>query len=246
MPCVANKCHPTSNKTNMSDNLPQTEILIIDDDIILQELLHRFLCGQGFRVICAETGEKAAKTLTLCRPSLIVLDIIMPGKDGFYWLQWIKQNHPDTPVLVLSSQSSDQDRIQGLELGAEDYLTKPFHPKELLIRVRNILRFRPLPDKKIFMIGSCLFDPERELLIHWDIPTRLTPEETRLLLFFCQNPGEILTRDAISHALHGNEHHPLDRSIDMRVYRLKKKLNGTLDMSKHLQTVWRKGYRFIL
>lgn len=222
-------------------------ILIVDDDLVLQELLGQFLHQQGFQVTHAKNGEEASRILPQHTPALIILDIIMPGKNGLYWLQWIKQNCPHMPVLILSSQSSDQERIQGLELGAEDYLTKPFHPRELLIRVRNILRLYSNNGKKTFMIGSCLFDPERELLIRWEtVPTKLTPADTQLLLFFCQNAGQTLTRDAISHALHGNEHNPLDRKIDMQINRLKKRIGNTIDVSKHLQTVWRKGYRFIL
>jgi DNA-binding response OmpR family regulator len=139
-----------------------TRLLVVDDDLLLQAVLGQFLCLQGFHVTPAEHGEAAKTILLEQRIQLVILDIIMPDKDGLYWLQWIKENCPSLPVLILSSQSSDQDRIKGLELGADDYLTKPFHPKELLIRVSNLLRTHPNANpsasNKTFQIGIAILN----------------------------------------------------------------------------------------
>lgn len=191
-------------------------------------------------------GEGLQDFLQAQTPDLIILDIMMPGRNGLYWLSWLKDNHPEIPVLIMSAKDSMDDRMQGLELGAEDYLTKPFHPKELLIRLRNILRNKPAHKDQLIKIGEHYFDPAHERLIRQNTAIKLTSLETRLLEFFCQNAGQTLTRDAISIALHGNEHHPMDRGIDMHINRLRKKIEGDISQPRYLHTVWRKGYRLTL
>ncbi|MBJ6611715.1 MAG: response regulator transcription factor [Candidatus Thiothrix moscowensis] len=221
-------------------------ILIVDDDSVLQKLLEEYLPLHGFAVQGIANGDKIEDYLYAYSPALVVLDIVLPGKSGLYWLKHLKTVYPQLPVLVLSAQGNATDRLRGLELGANDYLPKPFHPKELLIRIRNILHSHPLSSTGTIRIGDHLFDPERELLLRKDGTIKLTSLDSLLLNFFCQHPGKVLSRDAISHALHGNDHAPLDRSIDMRINRLRKKLESDLDNPRHLHTVWRKGYRFIL
>ncbi|HRJ54274.1 MAG TPA: response regulator transcription factor [Candidatus Thiothrix moscowensis] len=219
-------------------------ILIVDDDSVLQKLLEEYLPLHGFAVQGIANGDKIEDYLYAYSPALVVLDIVLPGKSGLYWLKHLKTVYPQLPVLVLSAQGNAIDRLRGLELGASDYLTKPFHPKELLIRIRNILYGYPTTSHGTLRIGEHLFDPERELLLSKGGVVKLTSLDNQLLHFFCQHPGKILSRDAISHALHGNDHAPLDRSIDMRINRLRKKLEADLSNPRHLHTVWRKGYRF--
>lgn len=221
-------------------------ILLVDDDILLRVLLEEFVVMHGCVLHSLGQGDEMVEYLQGQQPDLIALDIMMPGKDGLYWLGWLRDNHPLMPVLLLSTRASARDRLKGLELGADDYLIKPFHPKEFLIRVGHILRNTAMPRSILTQIGEYQFDPVHECLFHRDAQIRLTTLETRLLSFFCQHSGQTLTRDAISHALTGNEHQPLNRSIDMAVNRLRKKLGEDLAAPKHLHTVWRKGYRFVI
>lgn len=221
-------------------------ILLVDDDILLRVLLEEFVVTHGCLLHSLGQGDHLVEYLQNQQPDLIALDIMMPGKDGLYWLAWLRDHYPLLPVLLLSTKASARDRLKGLELGAEDYLIKPFHPKEFLIRAGHILRNKSIPRRTLTQIGEYQFDPLHECLFHHDRQIRLTTLETRLLSFFCQNAGQTLTRDAISHALTGNEHQPLNRSIDMAINRLRKKLGENLTAPKHLYTVWRKGYRFVI
>ncbi len=235
-----------NNKQRTTDPI---NVLVIDDDAVLQAFVEAFLIQHGYTVCSAENGDIACKMLASQLPDIIVLDIIMPGRDGLFWLGWLKEYYPQIPVIILSSKTTPDDRVAGLDMGADDYLSKPFHPKELLIRINHVLR-RPVQEtagpQPALKIGDCHFQPDQELLIHTDNTRqiRLSPSETRLLLFLCRHADTTLTRDAISFSMHGNEHHPLDRRIDMQINRLRKKLNTITDASQHLHTVWRKGYRF--
>lgn len=223
-------------------------ILIIDDDETLQEVLNKFLQMRGYVVRSLVQGEQLANFLEQHQTDLILLDIVTPEKGGLHWMRWIRQHHPHIPVLILSSKSTPEERLQGLEYGARDYLTKPFHPKELLIRIQHILpaasHSEMMVNGETYTIGLQVFDPQRECLIRSGEPVKLTHHESRLLHFFCQHAGQILSRDTISQALYGNDHEPFDRKIDMQITRLRKKLQDDLKTPQHLHTVWRKGYRF--
>ena len=221
-------------------------ILVVDDDNVLQALLAHFLPMHGFVVQRALNTEQANLLIAETCPMLVILDILMPGMNGLEWIQQLRQQHPTLPVIIVSSQSSYEDRIQSLELGADDYIAKPFHPKELLMRIHNVLRHHNV-DTPYISIGPWQFFPEQALLRHTQgHETKLTTTEAQLLLFFHRNAGRILSRDAISVHLHGIEDNPLDRRIDMRINRLRKKLepNTKAEHARHLRTVWRQGYRF--
>lgn len=234
--------NPISQKV---DDAPVHRILLVDDDILLQKLLEEYLCAQNYQIDALLCGEEISNFFLYQKPDLILLDIMMPGKDGLHWLLWLKTHYPQIPVMLLSAKKSAQERLQGLELGAEDYLTKPFHPKELLIRIRNIMRHKTLHNGYVIhQIGSNLFDPVHEHLERDNTFIKLTTQESNLLDFFCQHPGKILTRDAISHAMNGNDYHPMNRSIDMTINRLRTKLAD--HPPRYLCTVWRKGYRLTL
>ncbi len=226
---------------------PRQEILLVDDDVVLHALLQEYLTAHHYHIHTLLSGEELEGFCQYSQPDLILLDIMLPGKDGLHWLEWIKKNHPHLPVMLLSAKKSADERLAGLEVGADDYLTKPFHPKELLIRIQHIMRHQPSQSNDpLIVIGDSLFNPVHENLRRDNTVIKLTTQENRLLQFFCQNAGQILTRDAISHALNGNDHPPLNRSIDMTINRLRKKLGDDADNPQHLRTVWRKGYRLML
>lgn len=232
---------------DVHQNTPSRQILLVDDDIVLHALLQEYLTAHDYRIHSLLNGEEIDVFCQSSPPDLVLLDIMLPGKDGLHWLGWIKKHHPHLPVMLLSAKKSADERLAGLEVGADDYLTKPFHPKELLIRIQNIIRHTPnKPSNNLITIGDNLFDPLHEKLERDNTVIKLTTQETCLLQFFYQNAGQILTRDAISHALSGNEHLPLNRSIDMTINRLRKKLGDDANDPKHLHTIWRKGYRLIL
>lgn len=223
------------------------QVLLVDDDILLQELLEVYLRDHNFHIHSLPCGEKMGEFLQHQTPNLILLDIILPGKDGLYWLAWSKEHYPHIPVILLSAKKSADERLHGLESGADDYLTKPFHPKELIIRIQHIMRHTPLATSyRTYQIGDKLFDPIHERLECESSHIKLTTQENTLLHFLCQHSGQILTRDSISHAVTGHEHHPLNRSIDMTINRLRKKLGDNASTPRYLCTVWRKGYRLIL
>lgn len=227
-------------------NTPNHKILLVDDDILLHALLQEYLTAHDYSIHGLLNGEEIDKFCQNNQPDLILLDIMLPGKDGLHWLEWIKKNHPHLPVMLLSAKKSPDERLAGLEIGADDYLTKPFHPKELLIRIQNIIRHIPTKPNNFIVIGNNLFDPMNSKLERDSTIIKLTTQENHLLQLFCQNTGQILTRDAISYALNGNEHQPLNRGIDMTINRLRKKLGDKAHNPTHLRTIWRKGYRLTL
>lgn len=235
---------------NKHHEITPVSVLVIDDDPMLQTFVETFLVAHGYRVFRAENGESARAVLASQTPDIITLDIIMPGKDGLFWLKWLNQNYPQIPVIILSCKTSPDERVAGLDMGADDYLSKPFHPRELLIRIRNILNrsSAEIPDQQpVLKIGSCHFYPEQALLVNTEnnaLQIKLSSLESHLLWFLYRHAGTTLTRDAISLDIYGMEHNPLDRRIDMQMNRLRKKLDTLTDASNHLHTVWRKGYRF--
>ncbi len=235
----------TLAKPELNNNSPY-RVLLVDDDVLLHKLLEEYFVAHGYQIQALTSGEEISKVLQHYQPGIILMDIMMPGKDGLHWLGWLKERYPHIPVLLLSAKKSAQERLHGLELGAEDYLIKPFHPKELLIRISNILRHQAPANGEPIQIGDYLFDHVQERLVNHETCIKLSTQETRLLQFLCRNAGQILTRDAISYAMNGNEHHPMNRSIDMQINRLRKKLGDDPANPVHLHTVWRKGYRLIL
>lgn len=229
-----------SNKTSH-------HILLVDDDLLLHTLLEEYFRAHGsYKIHALQDGEGLGLLIDKQQPDMIMLDIMLPGKDGWYWLDWLKRCHPHIPVLLLSAKNQPDDRLRGFESGAADYLIKPFHPGELLIRISHILHPQHITGHKRYQVGEYLFDPMQETLQAENSQIRLSTLESRLLLFFCENAGQTLTRDAISLALNGNEHHPLNRSIDMAITRLRKKLGDDKEKPQYLHTVWRKGYRLTL
>lgn len=228
-----------------ASDLEPSKILLVDDDEVLQQLLQEFLTSQGYLVSILSNGESVARFLDENSVDVIVMDILLPGQDGLHWLTWVKKNYQSLPVLILSSQRAVDDRIAGLQLGAEDYLIKPFHMTELLLRLKTVLRHKRPAEIKLSQSYNYCFDPEHALFFRDGKTIKLTTTETRLMRFLFDHAGKIVTRDEISEALRGNSHHPLDRSIDVHMNRLRKKIEDKPNLPKYLNTVWGKGYRFL-
>jgi len=227
-----------------TSDIPQ-QILIVDDDPILQAFLGDYLSQQGYQTRFTKQGESIEALLTQSPTDLIILDILLPGKDGFHWLAWLQQHYPTIKVIMLSVKNHDDDRVLGLESGALDYLAKPFNPRELLARINNLLQ-PPVRKNNICTFGEFSFDLNNPYLTKNNQDIKLTRTELLLLTYFCSHPDQLVTRDDLSQALRGDTHHPLDRSIDVHINRLRGKIEINPSSPKFIRTVWGKGYQFHL
>ena len=220
-------------------------ILVVDDDIRLRNLLSRFLKESGFRVSVAEDAAGARAHLDGLVFDLIVLDVMMPGEDGIVLTRSLRQDN-DVPILLLTAMGESEDRITGLESGADDYLTKPFEPRELLLRIRTILRrvsavpeARPADDEEDLVFGDLRFDPLRNLLWRGDDPIRLTDSEASLLRTFATAPGTVFSREDL---VDGDAGGGNARTIDVQITRLRRKIEPDPKVPRFLQTVRGRGY----
>ena len=213
-------------------------ILIIDDDQKIRELLKKFLENNSFRVSDAENTQQAKKIMETLIFDLLVIDIMMPGQNGLEFLKEIRQTN-SIPTLMLTAMSNPEDRLDGLEYGADDYMTKPFEPRELLLRIQNILKRRPENLKKNTNAGNTRFGPfsfnQKTLNLYKnDIPVHLTTSEQKLLSCFCKFPNKAFSRDDINNSLGGNME---TRSIDVAIARIRRKIEDDQRHPVYLQTV---------
>ena len=222
---------------------PETEdphVLVVDDDRRLRQLLKRYLGENGFRVTAAEDAAEARRALDSLAFDLIVLDVMMPGEDGLSLTRSLRRiSH--VPILLLTARTETEDRITGLESGADDYLGKPFEPRELLLRIHTILRrvatFGGGPGEDI-AFGACRFNPARGELTRDGELMRLTTREVQLLRMFCAHAGKVLSRLDIG------ENDQAERSIDVQINRLRRKIEPDPRNPVYLQTVRGEGYVF--
>lgn len=222
---------------------PQAEdeashVLLVDDDARIRTLLECFLRAQGFRVTSVETAAAARRKLSAFVFDVMVLDVMLPGEDGFSLLASLGRDRA-VPVLMLTALGDTDQRIQGLELGADDYLGKPFEPRELSLRLANLLRRAPKTVRRV-RFGAFVFDIQREELTEDGAPVRLTDRERRLLRLFATRPGATIARqDLVADEDLG------DRTIDVQINRLRRKLEADPAEPKYLQTIRGVGYRLL-
>ncbi len=224
-------------------------LLVVDDDAEVRELTGEYLRRQGFQVSLAEDGEEMNKLMEDTLPDLLVLDLMLPGEDGLSIARRLKGSG-NLPIIMLSAHGDPIDRIVGLEVGADDYIAKPFEPRELLARVRAVLRRLDAStgerqDTSI-RFGSFEVNFRSRWLRRDGEPVRLTRSEFDLLEVFITHPDRTLERDQIIELLGGVEMSPFDRSVDVRVARLRSKIEDDPAEPLHLKTVWGKGYMFSL
>ena len=229
-------------------------ILVVDDDQRLRTLLQRYLAEHGFRVSTAETAAEARDRLRFLEPDLLVLDVMMPGESGLDLTEALRRDRaaegrPDVPVLLLTARGAPEDRIAGFEAGADDYLGKPFDPRELVLRIRAMLRRAgpaapmvppPLPPSGPVTLGALEFDAERQELRGPEGAVRLTGSESALLALLADRAGEVLSREAIAEALGMDE--ASERAIDVAVTRLRRKVETDPREPRFLHTVRGRGY----
>jgi two-component system, OmpR family, phosphate regulon response regulator OmpR len=220
-------------------------IMVVDDDDRLRDLLRRYLVEQGCIVLTAAGAAPARDLLQHMDIDLIVLDVMMPEETGLQFLQGLRQTHQkNIPVLLLTAKGEASDRIAGFEGGADDYLTKPFEPKELLLRVQSILRRTALTSTKPLAIklGRWQFDPARDELTAGDDVQKLTEMEAHLLRLLLAEPGRALSRENLAEKSRGMIS---DRTIDVQVTRLRRKIEDDAKNPRVLVTVRGEGYRVI-
>ena len=225
------------------------QVLVVDDDAGIRDLLADYLAKQGLAVATARDGKEMDERLAAFHPDLIVMDLMMPGEDGLALTRRVKAAR-DVPVIMLSARGEDIDRIVGLEVGADDYLAKPFNPRELLARIRAVLRRgaggakAESGEDEVSRFGPFALNLASQSLSRegQDIP--LTQAEFTLLKLFVEHPNRALSRDQIMDWLKGFDRDPFDRSIDVRVTRLRKKLEDDPANPVYIRTVWGQGYLF--
>lgn len=224
-------------------------LLIIDDDERIRGLLQKFLQKHGYMVSVARDAAHARRLLSGLEFDLLVVDVMMPGEDGFQLTRDLRRTMT-TPILLLTARGDAADRITGLELGADDYLAKPFEPKELLLRVHAILRRVPKDDRlpeppRTLQLGTVRYDLGRAELWSGDAPVKLTSTESALMRIFAAQPGQALSRLELVEELGraGGETH--ERAIDVQITRLRRKIEADSKQPRYLQTVRGAGYMLV-
>jgi two-component system phosphate regulon response regulator OmpR len=221
-------------------------LLIVDDDERIRSLLQRFLIRNGFFVSAARDAAHARRILSGLEFDMIVMDVMMPGEDGVAFTRSLREDIA-TPILLLTAKGDTSDRIAGLEAGADDYLPKPFEPKELLLRINAILRRVPATDEvqagpKMLALGIVRYDIERGELWRGSEQVRLTATESQLMRIFSASPGEAVTRGKLVEELGRDNGQAQERAVDVQITRLRRKLESDPKQPRYLQTVRGAGY----
>lgn len=226
-----------------------TQILVVDDQADIRDALCEHLERNGFKAVGAKNAEQARERLDGSLFDLVVLDIMMPGETGLSLCKSISENS-NTPVILLTALADDTDRIIGLEIGADDYVTKPFNPRELVARIRSVLRRTegrlPAQHARNLTFGRWRLDSETgELIDEAGTITTLSTGELRLLKVFLDHVGQTLSRDDLFNLTKGRDGFAFERSIDNMISRLRRKIEVNPTNPSHIKTVWGDGYRFI-
>ncbi|MDT3705196.1 MAG: response regulator [Thiobacillus sp.] len=224
-------------------------ILVVDDDMALRELVTSYLDASGYQV--EGVGDSAAFRASMARQSvdLVVLDLMLPGEDGLSLLKWLRADG-GPPTIIISARGEEVDRVVGLEIGADDYLAKPFGPRELLARVRAVLRrscgnaSSAHRETGALVFGPFRLDVATHVLVREGSEIPLTSGEFTLLRIFLEHPNQVLTRDHLITLVKGYERAPFDRSVDVRVTRLRRKIEPNPEVPIYLRTIWGEGYLF--
>ena len=230
-------------------NKNRHHILLVDDEASIREPLTKYLERQGYRVTAAENAKVARTAIASYDIDIILLDIMMPGEDGLSLCRYLAEN-AGPPVILLTAKSETADRIAGLEIGADDYLPKPFSPRELVARIKIVLRrIGDRPDAEINATtyrfnGWLLATTEQKLFDPDGVLVSLSTGEYRLLEVFLQRPGQVLTRDQLLDLTSGREGGPLDRTMDKQISRLRRKIEIDVKVPQYIKTIWGGGYRF--
>ncbi len=220
-------------------------VLVVDDEPIVRDVVVRYLEEEGFRTLQAADGDAARTLLEQETPSLVVLDLMLPGTDGLALCRWIR-SRSELPVIMVTALGEESDRLAGLELGADDYLTKPFSPRELVARVKAVLRRSSPVDAKAELIedGGLIIDAGRREVRRDGAALRLTTLEFDLLWFLATNPNRVFSRHELMQRVWGYTSVLDTGTVTVHVRRLREKIEADPSRPRHLETVWGSGYRF--
>tara|TARA_B100000029_G_scaffold240605_1_gene237776 strand:- start:4573 stop:5250 length:678 start_codon:yes stop_codon:yes gene_type:complete len=216
----------------------EAHILVVDDDEGIRDLVRQYLTQNNFLVTTAKSAEDAQNKIKFIKFDLIVLDIMMPGKSGLEFTEYNK-NHLNTPIILLTAKGEASERISGLEVGADDYLSKPFEPKELILRIKNILNKTKIRSiNRVVEFGNVKIDLKKSLIINNNIEHKINSTEKSILEQMINSPGKIFSREDIGLIINVEK----ERSVDVIITRLRKKIEKDPKNSKYLQTVRGEGY----
>jgi DNA-binding response OmpR family regulator len=223
-----------------------TTILVVDDEPIVRDVVVRYLERDGFATLQAGDGDAARELIERGAPHLVVLDVLLPGADGLTLCRWIRQRG-SLPVIMLTARGDEADRIVGLELGADDYVTKPFSPRELTARVRSVLRRASVaaPAGGPLVFGELSIDPATRDVVRGGVALRLTAKEFDLLHFLASHPRQVFSRDQLMDRVWGYMSARDTGTVTVHLRRLRTKIERDAARPVHLETVWGVGYRFV-
>jgi DNA-binding response OmpR family regulator len=221
-----------------------TTVLVVDDEPIVRDVVVKYLQRDGYTTLEAADGDRARELLERTPPDLVVLDVMLPGTDGLELCRWIRARS-ELPVILLTARGDEADRIVGLELGADDYVTKPFSPRELAARVKGVLRrsVRPQPAHERVVFGDVELDSATRDVRRSGEQVQLTAREFDLLWFLASNPRRVFSRDQLMSRVWGYEAAVDTGTVTVHVRRLREKIEADPSSPRHLETVWGVGYR---
>ena len=227
---------------------PQTSILLVEDDLRLAELVSRYLGNHGFNMTVVSRGDEVVRLVRRDNPDLVILDLGLPGEDGFMICRQLRPAYTN-PILILTARDNDIDHVLGLELGADDYVIKPVDPRVLLARIGVLLRRSRAPvalaTGKTLTFGRLLINVGSRA-VKWDgRPIQMSRNEFDLLVHLASHPGEIQSRESLFKSLYNRDYDGLDRMLDIRISRLRRKLDDDAEHPERIKTIWGQGYLFV-
>lgn len=226
-------------------NQAHKSVLIVEDDTDLQQWIADYLTGKGFSCVCTENGKEAVKLISDTQPDVVLLDGALPGLDGFEVCKVVRAFY-NGAIIMITARDEEIDEVLGLEVGADDYLIKPVRARALLTRIQKLLEKKEaVSSAKTLAFNSLVIDPHSQSVLLSGVDAKLTSKEFEVLWVLASHPGEIVTRDTLLKELRGYEFDGLDRSIDLRISRVRKKLQDRTDDPYRIKTIWGKGYLFV-
>ena len=223
----------------------KTKIMVVDDDPNIRELVRLYLEKEGFEVTCAERGDEAVKMFRATPPNMMLLDVMLPGMDGWQVCREVRKIS-NIPIIMLTAKDETFDKVLGLELGADDYIVKPFDMKELVARIKAVIRrfqAADAPEKELVFPGLTI-NISQYTVTYMGKPLEMPPREIELLYFLASHPGMVFTREQLLEQVWGYDYFGDSRTVDVHVKRLREKLSGGEELGWQIKTVWGVGYKF--
>ncbi|MGE5327946.1 MAG: response regulator transcription factor [Deltaproteobacteria bacterium] len=225
----------------------EKKVLVVEDENPIRRFININLVRNGFEVFEAESGEKALQIAKTVIPDVIILDIMLPGMSGFEACELLSKEFPNTAIIMLTAKTQGMDKVMGLELGADDYISKPFDPLELVARIRAILRRMNIQKPKencVLIAGTLKIDCDAQKILKNDVILELTPKEYELIKLFIKNPDKVYSRDQLLDMVWGHDFFGDTKTVDVHIRRIRKKIEDDASDPKFIETVWGYGYRW--